>query len=139
MLCVLGLALLVYCADEGPSRVQYNAKANETCARYNGQIAQLGQPTGSIEQQADHSRRINQITLEEIRTLRAIPAPKSDRNYLSSLFNRAEEAIKLGNESAAAIERRDLAAANAAAQRAATMLIEVNHELESFGANECAR
>ena len=139
-LFAVGFMCLSACSGaDGPSRNEYNAKANALCARYNNQLARLGQPSGPIEQQVEQTRRINRITLKEIHELRSITPPKPDQRYLANLYDRGEKAIGLANQSADDVERGDKSKANADATQAATELAQVNDALESFGAKECAR
>jgi hypothetical protein len=122
-----------------PSKDRYVKKANAICAEANFEIHSLGQPSGSIRQQASHARRVNDITRDAIDRVRALPAPGKDAQMLYSPYDQASRALNLADRSTYAIEAGDTATANRQAARAAQKLTLVNQALEEYGLTECAK
>lgn len=121
------------------SKSEYVQKANAICADANRRIRALGQPSGSIREQAALARQVNEITRSTVIRVSALPAPEADAPMLDALYRQALQAVRAGDRSTRAIERGDAAAANKAFARGATLIAEVNNGLAQYGLTECAR
>jgi hypothetical protein len=140
------LTALVSCSEprsEHPQqshpKTRFLAEANAVCAEVNQRISALGQPTGSIREQAAMAREVNELTRSAIDRVQALPAPEGDAVLLDDIFQRARTALKLADRSTYAIERGKVAVANRAAAKAFRMLVQVNGDLAQYGLAECAK
>lgn len=128
-------------AKDGASpipRADYVKRVNEICAHYNALQQSLGQPAGSVEQQAAIAHQINLLSLEKIAKAREVPPPLGNRHLTRAIFDRFEEGVRTADLSTRLVTR-DSAAANEAMESAVRMMDIATVELNSYGLTTCSQ
>lgn len=120
-----------------PIRRHYARRVNALCARQEAQLRAIGPPRGSIVQQRAIAHRINLASLHGLEEMRKIAPPRADRAQLEATFDKLSHALKLADFSTRALTTHTRAA-NRAALRGATELLDVNQRLADFGLTTCA-
>jgi hypothetical protein len=120
------------------TKAAYVDRVNEICAHYNALQESLGQPVGTVDQQAATTHQINLLSLRKIAEARRVPPPLGARRVTREILDRFEEAVKTADSSTRLVST-NTAAANAATETALRMMSVVTVELNGYGLTECSR
>jgi hypothetical protein len=112
---------------------------NPICTDLNQRIQALGQPSGTMKEQAQLALEVNEMTRSVVLQIRSLPAPDADAAMLDSLYERTLATLRVADRSARAFERGDKATANRAFTQALGQITEINRRLAEYGLTECAR
>ena len=77
----------------------YVARVNAFCRHYNDLQTSLGQPRGSLREQAAIAHQVNVLSLRKITDARKVPAPTGDERVTASVLDDFDRAIRLADSS----------------------------------------
>lgn len=120
------------------AKPEYLARVNQICAKYNTLVSSVGQPSGTLEQQAATARRANAIVRSGISAVRNVPPPAGDEQEITGMLDETNHALELGDESSRLIST-DVSAANQRAAQADALLRDANTKLAAYGLTTCAQ
>jgi hypothetical protein len=123
----------------GVSKSEYLRAVNPICTDLNQRIQALGQPSGTMKEQAQLALEVNEMTRSVVMRIRSLPAPDADAAMLDALYERTLATLRVADRSARALERGDTATANRAFTQALGQITEINRSLAEYGLTECAR
>jgi hypothetical protein len=124
----------------GVSKSEYLRAVNPICTDLNQRIQALGQPSGTMKEQAQLALEVNEMTRSVVMRIRSFPAPDADTAMLDALlYERTLATLRVADRSARAFERGDKATANRAFTQALGQITEINRRLAEYGLTECAR
>jgi hypothetical protein len=123
----------------GVSKSEYLRAVNPICTDLNQRIQALGQPSGTMKEQAQLALAVNEMTRSVVMRIRSLPAPDADAAMLDALYERTLATLRVADRSARALERGDTATANRAFTQALGQITEINRSLAEYGLTECAR
>lgn len=137
------VALVATACGAGPhqtatAKPEYLARVNQICAKYNALVGSVGQPSGTLEQQAATARRINALSRTESVAVRQVPPPPADKQKLADILGETDRAAELGDESSRLI-LVDETAANQRVAAAVPLITDANRKLAAYGLTTCAR
>jgi hypothetical protein len=143
LLSILLVALAATACGAGSHRAatpkpEYLARVNQICAKYNALVRSVGQPTGTLEQQAATARRANAITRTEIAAVRNVPPATGDEQRLAHILDETNRGLELADESSRLIVT-DQTTANQRAGAALTLFRDINREFAAYGLTTCAQ
>jgi hypothetical protein len=120
------------------AKPEYLARVNQICAKYNTLARSVGQPSGTLEQQAATALRANAIMRSGLSAIRNVPPPAGDEQRIAGILDETNHALGLGDESSRLIST-DATTANQRAEEAVALLRDANSKLAAYGLTTCAQ
>jgi hypothetical protein len=132
----------------------YVAQANAICAHYNAADSKLTARTtrlrvhtplgevrllkGSLPEQMDVARAIDEVGLDEARALRRLSSTAADRPIVAGIYANFVESLRLADESTRLLASNPTAATRLT-ERAAQVMASANARATAFGMTVCAQ
>jgi hypothetical protein len=148
------LALLVTLAtlgcggEEGPSRAEYQAKANAICAAARSRTAplveQLSAAAGSLTaaraaEAAAAARRLETLAGRSVAQLRALEQPSGDTEEIERFVGAGERLVAAVGRAAQALRDRDVIRALGVVQQSRGLGREAEAAAAAYGLDQCER
>lgn len=130
--------LLAGCNDDGLSKEEFIARADEVCADVNARTQELEQPRDPREF-TRFARRAKAITEEAVADLRALEPPEDDAATIDRMIDNIEEAVNVLPEIGDAVAAEDFQRVQELGTQVQASAQQAQEIAQDYGFEECAR